>query len=181
MPTIRIVLVALLSVITVVADGTATPAPEKENPFASAVSPDFNKLPTFIKSDSLTLKHDERYFVYTGNVEVKHGDLTMTAQTLEGFYDQNNKVQRLIAKNSVVITKGDNIRGTCELATYEAAGELLTLSQNPELTQDGSVLTGDTIKVYLKENRSEATGQVRVKMVDKSAEEEGPAKLGLPQ
>ncbi len=149
---------------------TPVVAKKTSNPLGSAVSPDFSKLPTFIKSDSLRLDNDKRYFVYTGNVEVKHGDLTMTSNTLEGYYDQDNKIQKLVAKTGVLILKGDTIRGTCELATYEAASDLLTLTENPELTQEGSVLTGDTIKVFLKENRSEATGQVRVKMLDKTTE-----------
>lgn len=145
----------------------ANGAPKQKNGLDFANNPDFGKLPTYIKADSLVLKQQERNFMYQGNVESKHGDMTIVSNTLEGNYDQQNRIQQLIAKTNVLITKGDTIRGTCERAIYEAAKDTVTLTENPELTQNGSVLTGDTIVIYLKENRSEATGQVRVKMVDK--------------
>ena len=140
----------------------------KSSPLPLGTSPDFGKLPTYIKSDSLQLKQSERYFVYSGNVEMKHGDMTITSNTLEGSYDEQNKLKKLIAKTNVLIVKGDGIRGTGELATYEAAANTVTLTENPELSQNGSVLTADAIKIFLKDNRSEATGQVRVKMIDKN-------------
>jgi lipopolysaccharide export system protein LptA len=156
------------SKVTVV-KSTDKPLPEakKDTTLKGLSSPDFNKLPTYVKSDSLALKQVERYFIYSGNVEAKHGDLTITSQTLEGNYDQNNKIQKLTAKTNVLITKGDTIRGTSEIAVYDAATDTVTMTENPELTQNGSVLTADAIKVFMKENRSEASGQVRVKMIDK--------------
>lgn len=141
----------------------------KNSALPLGTSPDFGKLPTYIKSDSLQLKQTERYFVYSGNVEMKHGDMTITSNTLEGTYDEQNKLKKLIAKTNVQIVKGDNIHGSSELATYEAAQDTVTLTENPELSQNGSVLTADAIKIFLKDNRSEASGQVRVKMIDKNA------------
>lgn len=149
------------------APAASTEAAKSDAPFGMKTSPDFGKLPTYIKADSLTLNQEKRTFMYSGNVEVKQGDMTITANTLEGNYSEGNKIQQLTAKTNVLITKGQDIRGTCELAVYEAAKETVTLTQNPELTQNGSVLTGDNIIIHLRENRSEATGQVRVKMIDK--------------
>ncbi|MBN8547996.1 MAG: hypothetical protein J0M12_01635 [Deltaproteobacteria bacterium] len=156
----------------------AAPAAQKKEPIQKSetkssslplgTSPDFGKLPTYIKSDSLQLKQSERYFIYSGNVEVRHGDMTITSNTVEGSYDEQNKLKKLFAKTNVLIVKGDGIRGTGELATYDADQNTVTLSDNPELSQNGSVLTADSIKIFLKDNRSEATGQVRVKMIDKN-------------
>ena len=123
--------------------------------------------PTYIKSDTLTLFNQERRFTYSGNVEVTHGDMIMTSDTLEGFYDENNKVLRLIARKNVTITKSPNIRATCEHAIYEAKTSIVTLTENPELQQDESVLTSDVVRIFLNENRSAAEGKVRVKMVQK--------------
>lgn len=151
------------------AEVTSEPKKEaKETSLPLGTSPDFGKLPTYIKSDTLQLKQSERYFVYSGNVEMKHGDMTITSNTLEGTYDELNKLKKLVAKTNVLIVKGEGIRGTGELATYEAAANTVTLTENPELSQNGSVLTADAIKIFLKDNRSEATGQVRVKMIDKN-------------
>lgn len=150
---------------------TAAPVAEKQaNTEASADlfnNPNFNNDPTFVKADSLTLKTDQRVFTYAGNVEVKHGDMTLTSESLEGNYDENNKIQRMAARRNVVILKGENMRGTAELATYEAAKDTVVLTGSPELTQNESILSADVITIFLKENRSEASGQVRVKLVSK--------------
>jgi len=138
---------------------------------------DFNKEPTFIKSTSLLLKSGERVFEYTGSVEVIQGDMTLTCDALEGFYDEHNQIDQLIAKSNVVITKGENIRATSERAHYERATETITLTESPELQQTDSVLTADLIRIYLQEDRSVAEGQVRVKLVNK---EDGKEKKKKP-
>jgi lipopolysaccharide transport protein LptA len=156
----------------------AAPSPEKkDNPF---VSPDFNKAPTFISSQALTLQTQARLFTYSGSVEVKHGDMTLTADKLEGTYDEQNKIQRLIASNNVIILKGSDIRATSNSAIYEATNEIVTLTQNPELTQNGSLLSADKITLFLREDRSEASGQVRVKLLPKEGGDNGASNL-LPR
>jgi lipopolysaccharide assembly outer membrane protein LptD (OstA) len=59
------------------------------------------KEPTYIKSDSLSLRAKDRVFVYTGNVEVVQGDMTLTADTIEGTYNDQNKIDTLTAKVTV--------------------------------------------------------------------------------
>lgn len=148
----------------------AQPAKPKQadvdaSPFKSELGS--KELPTFIKSDSLTLRSEERIFIYTGNVEVRRGEMIMTSESLEGVYDQNNKIQTLTAKKNVTVTKGDAIKATGDQALYTAADETMVLSQSPELQQNDSVLTADTIRIFMKENRSVAEGAVRVKLVKK--------------
>ena len=111
--------------------------------------------------------------MYSGNVEVKQGDMTLTSDLLEGKYDASNKIEELIAKQNVVIIKGEDIRAHGQRATYNAAEETLLLTENPELQQNGSVLTADLITIFLKENRSTAEGSVRVKLIN---EEKGTRK-----
>jgi lipopolysaccharide export system protein LptA len=131
----------------------------------SIVGDGFDKLPTFIKSDSLTLKSEERTFEYLGNVEVKQGDMTLTAESVVGKYTQDNKIETITANRNVLVLKGENIRATGDVGVYQAEGAIVTLTGNPELLQGGSVLTADVIKIYLNENRSLAEGAVRVKVV----------------
>jgi|GEM_PF-3868742 len=139
---------------------------------------DFAKLPTYVKADTLTLKTEERVFNYTGNVEVKQGDMTLTSNSLEGKYNEHNQIQSLRAQGNVVITKGENIRATSELAVYDATKDIITLTESPELQHDDTILTADAVKIFLKENRSTAEGTVRVKMVKKEGRNiKGPSDL----
>lgn len=130
---------------------------------------DVGKLPTFIKSDTLSLKSDQRTFRYEGNVEVRQGDMILTCKTLDGFYSTQNQIDRLIALGNVVIVKGDGTRANGEKAVYESSTRAVTLTDNPELQQNGSILTADSITIFMKDNRSVATGSVRVKLVKKDA------------
>jgi lipopolysaccharide transport protein LptA len=133
------------------------------------VPPDFDELPTFIKSNSLSVNSDKHVFQYLGNVEVKKGDMTLTSETLDGAYDENNQIKTLVARNNVVITKGDSIRATSKTATYEKSTDTMVLTDSPEIHQNDSILTADIIKIFLQENRSVAEGQVNMKLVKPKA------------
>lgn len=127
---------------------------------------DFGNGPTYIKSDSLTIKPKDRIFTYEGGVEVKHQDLILSCASLQGVYDESNRIKALTAERDVLITKGAGIRAHGEKAVYDGETSIITLTENPELEQNGSILTADRIKIYMKENRSEAEGSVRMKMAE---------------
>lgn len=156
----------LLGLLLLAGNPVYSEVPTKEDS-SQLLSADFDKLPTYIKADTLLLKSAEHIFVYNGNVEVKHGDMIITSDSLEGKYDQSNQIQQLVALKNVTITRGEDVRANGERAVYEKSTESVTLTENPELVQNGSVLSADTIKIFLKENRSVAEGEVRVKLIKK--------------
>lgn len=140
------------------------------------VDKDFGKQPTYIKADTLTLKSEERFFTYSGNVEVRQGDMTLTSDIIDGRYGEDNRIRELIARSNVTITKGADIRATGQRAIYDQATQTVTLTESPELQQNDSILTADSIRVLLQENRSVAEGSVRVKLV-KKGEMDNPEKF----
>jgi len=127
-------------------------------------SKDFGKLPTHITSDTLSLNAKTRVFTYQGNVKVTQGEMTLTSKTIDGTYNEQNQIQKIIARGDVVITKQE-IKATSQLASYDAVAAIITLTDNPQLQQGESVLIADKIKVFLNENRSQAEGNVRVTFV----------------
>lgn len=127
----------------------------------------FSDAPTNISSDTLILRNNDRVFVYSGNVKVTQGDMTLTSKSLEGLYSEKNEIQRMIAKDDVVITKGE-IKATGGKALYESATNTVLLTESPQVEQKGSLLTADRIRVFLDEDRSQAEGQVRVTLVKKN-------------
>lgn len=145
------------------ADASTTPS--STSPLDDQAFDDsFSKLPTNIAAESLTLNAKQRTFAYKGNVTVEQGDMKLTSKTLEGTYGEDNQIQKLIAKGNVKITK-QQIEATGQQALYDAASATVLLSDNPQLKQGESLLTADRIKVFLKENRSQAEGAVRVTLV----------------
>lgn len=172
---------ALFAEAALCADTTPTTKPANTDSAANSVpltarfTQGSRDEPTYINSNSLLLRTKERKFEYKGQVSVKNGDMTLTADLLEGFYSERNEIERLIASSNVLITKGENIKATCQRAAYEAKSDTLTLTENPQLEQDGSILSADLIRIFLQDERSEAEGAVRVTLVKKPADK--PASL----
>lgn len=127
-----------------------------------------SKEPTLITADTLTLDATKRIFTYKGNVTVKQGAMTLTCGEIVGRYDAQNRIETIDARKDVVITK-DDIRGTSQKALFTARTNTVTLTENPEVHQQGSALSADSITIFLDENRSVAEGTVRVKLVQKGA------------
>jgi lipopolysaccharide export system protein LptA len=134
----------------------------------------FGKLPTNVTADTLTFNAKSRIFTYQGNVQVTQGDMRLTAKTLEGTYSEQNQLQKLVAKGDVQITKQD-IQATGQVASYDAISAVVTLTDNPQLQQEESVLRADRIKIFLNENRSQAEGDVRVTFVNNKESGQRPS------
>ena len=148
-----------------VASATPKPADKSKNNPMNLFDQKGSKDPIYIKSDLLTLYSKDRKFVYSGMVEMHQGDVMIVSDSLEGYYDEKNQLKTASALKNVTITKGDTMKGTGERADYDKAADTVLLSENPELQQNGSVLTADRIRIFLQDNRSVAEGQVRVKLL----------------
>ena len=155
-------------------------APKQKSSIASPLG-NFDKSndPTYIESATLTLRSQDRTFSYSGGVKVTRGDLTLTALELEGSYTEQNEIKTLTALKNVVIIKGDSIHATGGRAVYDAATSIVTLTENPQVTQGESQLLADLIRIYVNEDRSEAEGNVRMKVV-KEQNTPVPAATSIP-
>lgn len=125
------------------------------------------KLPTYVSAEKLTVDNVKRVFEYSGDVEVIQGDMLLTCKRLDGTYSEQHQIQTMTALEDVMITKGENIRASGNRADYDGVARTMVLTENPELQQQGSILTADRVKVFLDENRSVAEGNVRMKLVNK--------------
>jgi lipopolysaccharide transport protein LptA len=132
------------------------------------------KAPVYIKSDSLSLDSKARVFTYKGNVEIRRSDLTITADTVVGKYDEKNELQIVVCQGNVVVTRGETLRTIANKAVYRVSAATIVLTESPELMREGNILAADRITVYVDEDRSEADGNVRVKVVN--AEDAGKSK-----
>lgn len=133
-----------------------------------------NKVPIFINSDKLSANSAKRIFSYDGNVELRRGDVFVTSDRLLGFYDSNNEIETIIFERNVVITRGAELRASSEKAEYDVKSEIIEMTENPEIAQAGNVLSADKVLLFVLENRSEAAGNVRVKLI-----RDGSDKLSL--
>ena len=123
------------------------------------------KAPLLIKSKSLDLNSKERTFTYRDEVEVQKGDLVITADLVIGTYTEKNEIQKIVCQNNVVITRGETLRASSNRAVYFVDRDVIEMTEGPDLIHDGSALSADKITFYVAEDRSEAEGNVRVKVV----------------
>lgn len=123
--------------------------------------------PTYIDAKSLTLKSKDRKFFYNGGVTVKKGEMTMTCDSMDGNYTEKNDLDVVTGRKNVVIIRGDALRATGDKAVYDAKTAIITLTGNPEVTEGESQLLADVVKIYVNEDKSEAEGNVKMKLVQK--------------
>lgn len=123
-----------------------------------------SKDPISIDAQQLSLDTEARTFQYKGSVKVAQGDLTLLADQMDGTYTEDNQITTIVAVGNVDITKGPDIKANSDRAVYDAQAKIVTLTESPQLTQKGSTLSADTVKVFLLENRSTAEGSVKVKI-----------------
>ena len=66
-------------------------------------------------------------------------------------------VDRIVAERNVRM-KSENRNGTCAKATYTMDDGVLLMEGDPRLTDGENTVTGETIKYFTEENRSEVMG-----------------------
>ncbi len=170
----KILTICGLVALPLVASSQETQAPTQTEQ-ESVLQADFNKAPTYITSNKLTLLSGQRLLQYTGKVHVIHQQMDLTCDRMEATYNEKNEIQQIVAFDNVFIKNGPNVQARSEKAVYTQADETVTLTENPELVREGSVLSADLIRIFLEEERSVAEGEVRVKLIQKTEEEKNNA------
>lgn len=130
-----------------------------------------DKPPLLIKSKTLSLDAKNRTFTYEGNVEVVRADLTITSSVMVGEYDDKNRIRTITCKDNVVITKGADMTASSNRAVYNVLQGTIELTEGPELINRGNALTADKVTIFVEEDRSEAEGDVRVRVIKTEGEE----------
>ena len=154
---------------------SAAGAPEKTNAMSGTFGLGNTKsnAPLYVKSNSLQLDTLKRVFTYRGNVEVTRDDMLITTDLMTGFYNEKNQIQEIVCDDNVVITRGEALRASSNHAVYKVPEGVIVLTESPELINKGNALTADKVRIFVDEDRSEAEGNVRVKVI-KSEEQENP-------
>lgn len=130
---------------------------------------------TRITADKLTYQAEKRQVVFDGNVHVSRPDFDLRSTRLTVYMKpakaQKNgtsgsapaglatgDVDRLVAQGHVVMTEPEGRSGTSDKATYTADDGVLLMEGSPRLTDGENTITGETIRYYTQENRSEVIG-----------------------
>ncbi len=130
------------------ADDSATAdKPEDKVPTESTTTQTMPEAPTDITSDSMDFDVENRRAIFTGNVQVVDDALTLNADSLYIHFDENNKLEEIVADGNVVATSGEN-KAKGGKALYDFRNGHVVLSNNPELIRGKNRIIDADIIIY---------------------------------
>ena len=196
--TSRIALAALLlALVPALSDGqsrpktSAVPTAQPSAAPAAAVAPsaapkakdakDEPTLPLTIDADKMERFGKASLVIFSGNVVARRDNSVQYADRLEVYMDEKgDRIMRTVSTGSVRIITKDCRTGTAQRAEYFDLDQRVVLSGNARVWQDENVVSGDTITIYVAQDRTIVEGgkQERVKSIfysQKDSKQDGQA------
>ncbi len=140
--------------------------------FACQALPSDSEQEISIESDKASLNKLQGELIYTGNVELTQGSLTIQADKVTLTRNQDG-IQRLVALGKparyeqLLSANEDKTQAYGETIIYNIINDELTLLTNAGLEKQGNVFAGEKIVYLIKEQRvkADSSKQERVRMV----------------
>jgi lipopolysaccharide export system protein LptA len=144
--------------------------------------------PITVDADRMERFGKESLVVFTGNVVARQNNAVQYADRMEIYLDEKgDRVLRTISTGTVKIVTNDCRTGTARRAEYHDLEQRVVLSGNARVWQDENVVSGDTITIFLAQDRCVVQGgtQERVKAVfhprdEKKEGQASPKAAGAP-
>jgi len=153
------------------AGGAAMPAPGKKRG-------DDKSQPVTVDADRMERFGKESLVIFTGNVVARQNNSVQYADRMEVYLDEKgDRILRTVSTGSVRIITRDCRTGTAKRADYFDLEQRVVLLGNARVWQDDNVVSGETITIFLSQDRSIVQGgkQERVKAIFYPHEGQGGA------
>lgn len=145
---------------------------------SSPLGGDDSKAPVRVTADTMTYEPDKNIVVFSGNVEVTRENFRMWSAKLTMYMKEQKSsggnreansansgldamktgdLDRIVAEKNVRF-RMDTKSGTAQKATWLADREELVLEGNPVLLDGQNSVTGNRIRYFVRENRSQVEG-----------------------
>jgi len=179
----RTLLAALvLALVPAVSGGQSTPAPPAPGQSTStpknsampgvSIAPkakdgkDETPLPLTVDADKMERFGKASLVIFSGNVVARRDNSVQYADRVEVYMDEKgDRVLRTVSTGSVRIVTKDCRTGTAQRAEYFDLDQRVVLIGNARVWQDENIVSGDTITIYVAQDRTIVEGgkQERVK------------------
>lgn len=133
-----------------------------------AKSKDDKAQPLTVDADRMERFGKENLVIFSGNVVARRDNSVQYAERVEVYLDEKgDRVVRTVSTGGVRIITKDCRTGTAERAEYFDLEQRATLTGNARVWEEDNVVSGDTITLYIAQDRSIVQGgkQERVKAV----------------
>jgi lipopolysaccharide transport protein LptA len=117
---------------------------------------------TIVTSTRFRLDLTKKEGVFSGEVKVSDPGFELSSEELIAFFDDNNQVERLVARGKVSIVQGGKRSATSREAEYLVSDKSLKLTGDPVVSQEGNEITGVVIRMFPDGDRMEVDGRSKV-------------------
>ncbi len=122
-------------------------------------------LPVEVAADQLTVNNADGSAVFSGNVQVVQGDMTLSASEVRVKYGtEQGDIERLDASGGVNVTNlGDTAKSRDAVYTIDSG--VIVMTGDVVLTQGPSVMAGQKLTINLKDGTGLMEGRVTTTFV----------------
>jgi lipopolysaccharide export system protein LptA len=127
---------------------------------------DEGPLPLTVDADKMERFGKASLVIFSGNVVARRDNSVQYADRVEVYMDEKgDRIMRTVSTGAVRIITKDCRTGTAQRAEYFDLDQRVVLSGNARVWQDENVVSGDTITIYMAQDRTIVEGgkQERVK------------------
>ena len=109
--------------------------------------------PIEVDSEAMELLGKDGKVIFTGEVIVNRGDMTLQSDRLEvTIGEEGRNLKKVVATGNVRMRKGELVASGAK-AVYDVDGGIVTLTGEPKVWQGRNVISGETIMLYLADER----------------------------
>lgn len=140
---------------------TAQTAPAAAPPAKKATdkSTDDKSQPVTVDADRMERFGKESLVIFTGNVVARQNNSVQYADRTEVYLDEKgDRILRTVSTGSVRIITRDCRTGTAKRAEYYDLEQRVVLLGNARVWQEDNVVSGETITIFLAQDRSVVQG-----------------------
>ena len=129
---------------------------------------DDKSQPVTVDADRMERFGKESLVIFTGNVVARQNNSVQYADRMEVYLDENgDRILRTVSTGSVRIITRDCRTGTAKRAEYYDLEQRVVLLGDARVWQEDNVVSGETITIFLSQDRSivQSGKQERVKAI----------------
>src|SRR2546425_5984974 len=159
------------------------PAPKGSTPPPAAGAATKTTQPLTVDSEKMERFGKEGVVIFSGNVVARRDNAVQYADRAEVYLDEKgDRVLRTVSTGSVRIITKDCRTGTAQRAEYYDLDQRVVLIGNARVWQEDNVVSGDTITIYVAQDRTIVEGgkQERVKGIFYSQKDDATKHDGQP-
>ncbi len=127
-----------------------------------------DQAPISIEADQMESVRKDDAVLFTGNVEARQGDLAIHADEMTVYYQKTSggevavvadreSIRKFVARGHVKIVRLDWV-ATGDEVQYLSEERQVILSGNTKVRQEGNIISGDRVILFLDEGRSVMEG-----------------------